>query len=329
MAFSPDQALSLLKRAWRNGRLAHAFLISGPSAEDMERVATGLVALVNDWSPVHTWDDLRARGATVLEPESRLRQIRIDPVRELEQHLYLTTTGSGRKIGIITEADRLTPQAANAFLKTLEEPPADTLIILTTRSPEQLLETIRSRCVRVPLFRPATHGLDLSPPQQHLLEILGRHFSDGGKAGPLRLLREFQKILDGIRSEIEDLHADELRAEREAYARTTDGGWLKDREEHYEDLSFSQYRHARDQLVDLLFTWLGEILRRKSGLPPADLPGCAAVIDQLSRTFPPRDLNLRLRALEDLRRNLATTVREPLALESAFLEAFRPVPARP
>ena len=82
MAFAPDQALTLVKAAHANGRLAHALLVSGPEMADLQRVAVGLVAAVNSWDGVETLDDLRKQGAMVLEPDMKSRQIGVDPVRE-------------------------------------------------------------------------------------------------------------------------------------------------------------------------------------------------------------------------------------------------------
>ena len=71
----------------------------------------------------------------------------------LEHRINLTPNESIFKIYIIEDADQMTIQASNAFLKTLEEPPADTIIILTTSRPNSLLPTILSRCQQVP-FQP-------------------------------------------------------------------------------------------------------------------------------------------------------------------------------
>src|SRR5699024_4977487 len=85
------------------------------------------------------------------EPESKSRRIVIDQVRALEHALQMRSSNGHRKVAIIADADRLQPQAANAFLKTLEEPPNDSLLILLSAMPEVLPDTILSRCVSVPL----------------------------------------------------------------------------------------------------------------------------------------------------------------------------------
>ena len=73
------------------------------------------------------------------------KQIKIDQIREVSEYAYLKPTGR-RKVIVIDEAEKMNPQAQNALLKTLEEPPPDTLFILITSDKEKLLPTIRSRC---------------------------------------------------------------------------------------------------------------------------------------------------------------------------------------
>lgn len=324
MAFPPDKAVSLIRNAWESRRLAHALLISGPDTGDLHAVAIRIACLVNGWPEADSLDALRRKGALVLEPESKLRRIKIEPVRETIRALQFSSADGGMKIVIFSEADRLTVEATNAFLKTLEEPPPDTLILLLTRSPEQLLDTIRSRCLLLPLFKPASGGMDLNAPQTELLDALAGYFT-GGKPDTTRamgLLSEFQRILSGLREEIEEAHKEALKEEVEQYQRSTDGVWLRDRREYYDDLTEGACAEQRNHLVALLFTWLGEILRRRHGLEALDLPGYAAVTEQAATTLTDNDLHRRLRAVDEMRRNLSTNVREILALEVGFLHAF-------
>src|SRR5207237_6964577 len=87
----------------------------------------------------------QAPDVFVTEPASRSRKIVVDQIRGLERALQLRTAGNRKKIGIIRDADRMQTQAANAFLKTLEEPPQNSLLLLLTALPEALPETIVSR----------------------------------------------------------------------------------------------------------------------------------------------------------------------------------------
>ncbi|MBP7950650.1 MAG: hypothetical protein KA004_13450 [Verrucomicrobiales bacterium] len=321
MAFSVDQAFGHIAQAARQGRLAHGFLISGPFGEDLKELARRVANLVNGWDAAE-FSDLAGLGAHVVEPDSKSRRIKIDPMRSLEQGLQLTSHAAC-KLGIVVDADRMTEPAANAFLKTLEEPPPGTLLLLLTRQPEQLLPTVRSRCVRVPLFRPGLQGMDLTPEQEQMVEALGRHFQ--GDLNPNRamaLLRQFQELLGEIRERIQKANEAAHREEVEEYAKSTDGSWLKGRKEYHEDLTESQYQEERNALLALLFVWMGEIMRRQAGAPALELPGCSALTSQLAAQFSAVELRRRHDAIEELRRNLATNAREALALEVGFLKAF-------
>ncbi|KJR42216.1 DNA polymerase III, delta prime subunit [Candidatus Magnetoovum chiemensis] len=90
---------------------------------------------------------------TVIEQEHV--EIVIEQIRELEEFISLTPTEGKYKIVLIDDADKMTKQAMNAFLKTLEEPPSNCVIILTASKENYLLKTIRSRCLKL-YFPPFT-----------------------------------------------------------------------------------------------------------------------------------------------------------------------------
>jgi len=79
-------------------------------------------------------------------------QIKIDQVREIERHMIYRPLLSSRKICLINDADQLTTNATNAFLKTLEDPPEHSLFVLITSRPMKLLATLRSRCLMLRFF---------------------------------------------------------------------------------------------------------------------------------------------------------------------------------
>ena len=83
----------------------------------------------------------------VISPEGG--QIRIEEIRSINDTLSLKPFEGRWKVVVVDEASTMNPYAANAFLKTLEEPPKDSLIILVSSNPERLPDTIRSRCSRV------------------------------------------------------------------------------------------------------------------------------------------------------------------------------------
>jgi DNA polymerase-3 subunit delta' len=92
---------------------------------------------------------------TWLTPEEDSEYIKIEQVRALVADLALTAHGRGYKVAILSPAHALYPNAANSLLKTLEEPPARTLLLLVTSQPARLLPTLRSRCSRLRLAGPS------------------------------------------------------------------------------------------------------------------------------------------------------------------------------
>src|SRR6266576_2639267 len=150
MAFSRKKALDYLRRAHDQSRLGHAYLISGPAGSGKRALAADVTALVNGTESKDVFS-ARAREVYVAEPESKSRRIVTEQVRQLEHALQMRAANDRRKVAIITEADRLQPQAANAFLKTLEEPPANSLLLLLSALPEVLPDTIISRCIPIQL----------------------------------------------------------------------------------------------------------------------------------------------------------------------------------
>src|SRR5204863_9757919 len=124
MTFTRNGAFEYLSRAHENGRLAHAYLISGPPGSGKRGLASDLSNLVTG-STVADVFAFQPPGVYLAEPESKSRRIVIDQVRALEHALHMRTSGGRREVAIVAEADRLEPQAANAFLKTLQEPTND------------------------------------------------------------------------------------------------------------------------------------------------------------------------------------------------------------
>ena len=132
----------------------------------MENLAARMIQLVNGGAAAGGFDlfgepivvetppldELESGWIRIIRPRMKSRRIGVDEIRDLEQTLHLAAPGGACKVGVITEVDRMNDQAANAFLKTLEEPPQNTLLLLLTANPQRLLPTILSRCVRLPLL---------------------------------------------------------------------------------------------------------------------------------------------------------------------------------
>ena len=323
MAFSRKAAIGFLRRAHEQKRLAHAYLISGPTGSGKRQVAAELANAVNGTETGDVFTS-RAREIFLAEPESKSRRILIGQIRELEHGLQMRGTEGRRKVAIIAEADRLQPQAANAFLKTLEEPPANSLLLLLSALPEALPDTIVSRCISIPL---AANGEEIElPERRELVELLrgtAREKNWGVQQG-YKIVHGMQSLLGNIREQIKAQTADALEEEEARYRNSTDSAeWLDDREEYYKALSESRYIQRRAILVEVLLEWWSDVLRACSQVDRLDFPAAKKEIMALAERFTAVDVLKRIQRLEELRDNLGRNIQEALAFEVAFLEVFR------
>ena len=174
-------ALDGLKQGYEAGRLAHAYLVVGSPRGNALAFAESFLQFLfcrEKNKPCgkrpecervkrHEHPDI-----LWLQPETKSRKIDIEQIREeLAPRISRTSYGGGYKVGVILYADRLTEPAANAFLKTLEEPPGSSLLLLVTNSVQNLLPTIVSRCQRIVL---SAVQEEEGPWQVALLDILRR-----------------------------------------------------------------------------------------------------------------------------------------------------------
>lgn len=154
----PWQQELWLRLAGRS-RHAHAYLLQGPAGIGKRALAERLSARLLCQSPA----GLEACGLCkscrllqagshpdhfLLEPEEADKAIRVDQVRELVEFVGQTAQLGGRKVVLLEPAEAMNPNAANALLKSLEEPSGESVLLLVSHQPSRLLPTIRSRCVQ-------------------------------------------------------------------------------------------------------------------------------------------------------------------------------------
>lgn len=323
MAFSKTAAFDFLRRAHEQNRFAHACLITGPAGSGKRELAARLASLLVDPSTINHQPSniLQHPDVHTAEPESKSRRIVIGQIRGLEKELQMRSTRGGKKVGIIFEADRLQIQASNAFLKTLEEPPNNSLLLLTSAQPEMLPDTILSRCMAVPLNAIAQED---SPLEKQLLKTLQDYFQANTAGLPqiYGLVRQCTQLLQETRQQIQGEHDAEFKKEETLYKKTTDSDWLDDRENYYKALTESRYIQQRFVLVDTLIQWWADVLRHQQGCSRLDQPGYAADTAKLATKFTTQQALQRIGHLEELRENFNRSVQEPLAIEVAFLKAF-------
>jgi DNA polymerase-3 subunit delta' len=317
MSFSADTAFDLLNRAHAQGRLAHAYLLAGPRGSGKRQLAVNLARLVTESD-----EGLAHPDVHTAEPESKSRRLRIEQTRALEKELQMRSLMGKRKVAIIFEADRMTAEAANGFLKTLEEPPNHSLLLLTSEAPESLPETILSRCITVPLRREQAE--ELSAAQRELLDGVAALFRERERdiAAVYRLVRIFAGLLQAARDRITEENDAELKGEETHYRQTTESDWLDEREDHYKALTESRYIRERSLLAETLIAWWADVLRQQQGAAGLDLADYVAETEALARKLPAHEALKRLAAIEEMRENLGRNIKEDLAIEAGFLRGF-------
>lgn len=308
----------MLRRAHQSGRLPHALLVTGSVEAGTHRLALALAKYLNG-AEADGLDTLRHPMCRVIRPGSKVRSITIDAVRSVEPFLTLRAEEHETKLIIVQEADRLSDDSANAFLKTLEEPPPQTLIILITELPGRLLPTILSRCIRLDMAEPGT-GLRLSEAQQRFLPAVEAAFAQlGSDVAALALRADFQALLAQQREEITARIAGEVKAEAKAIAEGTDvRDWEAQQKDTVAAAIESEYLGVRLQMMELLSMCLGQAALIASHAPDVQLVSPA--LEGVAQNFPIADLLQRLKAVEELRKDLSFNVQEALTLDARFTE---------
>jgi DNA polymerase-3 subunit delta' len=162
-----ENAVHMMRNALIKDRMAHAYLLVGPEGAGKRKTAIMLAKAMNCSSLPGKGDCCeicpscrKVNGqnhADIIQIEAEGEFIKIDQIRELQRRLSYRPLEGGRRACIIDPADQMNDAAANALLKTLEEPPAETYLFLITAKPHQLLPTILSRCQWVK-FKPLSIG---------------------------------------------------------------------------------------------------------------------------------------------------------------------------
>jgi DNA polymerase-3 subunit delta' len=322
MAFLPADILERLRHAHAGGRLPHAMLISGSAGSGRAELAMSIAGLVNETD---------ATGATShpdvhkLEPESKSRRILVEPFRQFCEPFFSTSFRPGAtKTGIILEADRLHPNAANAFLKTLEEPPANTLFILVTSNPGQLPVTIVSRCAHFPLRDAGLPALE--GPAAEIADATGEMLSSppSSRTGAaLRLARRLQRLLREARENVEDELSAAFKAEKKRLGDTAEEEWLKDEEARLKALVEARVLATRQHLASVVAERTADVLRARHGVAALQFPALEAESRRLAAQFDDAALLRVLDGAARLRLFLDRNLKEDLALEAGCLALVR------
>jgi len=306
------QQLSARREA---GRLPHALLLTGLAGLGKRHLAAALAqgllcrAPTSDGTACGTCRscELFAAGThpdcREITPFEDKKELGIDQVRELTDYQYLKPQYTDRKIITLYPADRMTMSAANALLKTLEEPTQGTLLLLITDHPEGLLPTIRSRCQRLQ-FPPVEDG----SADQWLQERL-----------PERDPKELLQISGGAPLVARALAEEDILTRRAALL--TKLAELLDARGAPVDVAQEALAEGPERVVLWLQGWVADLVRLRSGGSPQQL-GNPDLLERLQAIAERVDLERLYRyfdRLQEARRNLGSPVNDRLLLEELFI----------
>lgn len=205
-------------QARKNDRLPHALLLAGPYGIGLQEFADVMIPGLfcrtpqEDYLPCGTCKScelfLSGNHPDIyrIGPEEEGKQIKVEQIRELIEFINLKSQYEGYKIALIAPADSMNRSAANTLLKTLEEPPELSLLILLSHRPNQLPVTIRSRCQQIwfnPVYdQAATHWLEQKVQDPALTDELLK-MAGGAPVAALELMTT--GVIDKQQAIIEDL----------------------------------------------------------------------------------------------------------------------------
>jgi DNA polymerase III subunit delta' len=353
-----EQGVELLQRSLERGRLAHGYLFTGHQLDRLEGLARTLAKTLNCLHPIK-------RGKTAVDccdrclncqkiehgnhadvfwvrPESKTRVIKIgqivrredSPPRVLLDAVNLKPTESDYKFGIIVAADRMNEAASNAFLKTLEEPPPRSVLILLTTEPQRMLETILSRCLRLNFGGEGPQ--QLAPAQLEWVAAFSEMAAMEQKSllGRYRLMDVLLRKLSAVKETIQESLAASSPLEKYPDAEEQ----VRDKwEEELKAAVEAEYRRQRADFLLALQWWLRDVWLQTIGGAKSESRGAKSEVEGVSAdtllVFPQlagsRQVAQRitlqaatenLRVMEQLQRWLGTNVQEALALEVGLLK---------
>jgi DNA polymerase III subunit delta' len=307
-----NRIVSLIRRSLETGKLSHAYLFDGIDGTGMKDTALALVEAVfcNGTDGCGECPSCR-KIAGGRHPDLHLVQpdgasIKIDQIRDLQRELSFRPYEARKKACIIGDAERMNPSAANAFLKTLEEPPGEALLILLTSNAETILPTIRSRCQHLRFTALPTETIEA-----HLLAI-------GSEREPSRVaaamaggdLARAKELLSGDR-----LQARKLFLERTANLSHAEIVPLFAAAEEYA----ADKQHALD-LIDILRTFWRDILLVRTGCSVITNSDLLPLVREMADRHSLEEIIEKLEGISRLRQGLTRNANPRLSLEVLFME---------
>jgi DNA polymerase-3 subunit delta' len=331
--------VNALLSAKRAGRLSHSFIVHSDDSTLSADFAISLAQAVSCPEPFDSGDacgecqvcrQLENRTYSelfALAPVSKSRQIVIgkdsdepDTMRWFQSQFHLkSVSGGGMKIGIVYDADCMNQEAQNCFLKTLEEPPPSSLLILLTPNPFTLLPTIRSRCQNILLLR--NKSVYDAEKMKDVLPVL--HMLSFGKAD-ISVAETCASELICISGKLHDIAEEKIAGKWKKFLGDTknlESAGQKLIEKRFDAAVASEYLGMRNSFLSMIHAWFAHIHMLSQGIPLDSLanPELVSGFKIKPEDIDPKKSYRSLRLSENLLQVLQWSVNGDLALREFCL----------
>ena len=308
-----EAALENFGRAFAANRMPHALMVSGHPRGAGSDFAVALLGVVfAEKRPERLRQHVDIRW---IEPESKSRQIKVDEqIRPLIDFFGLTSYEGGWKAAVILFADRMNPNAQNALLKTLEEPPPHSLLILVTETPAALLPTIRSRSQYVDVTADDRSRDAAWVPV--VMELLRR---PPGRQG-CDMISWTDRLTHPLR-ELED------RAKEEEAELAEESESTKAAKEIVEGRVAARVKEMREEILRTIQLWQRDVMARARDAEaiPANFPDEAESISAQAEDLSFAEAAARVAAVDEVRELLEHNIRPAAAIPRMARAFSRPI----
>lgn len=314
-----------IRNGFESGRLAHAYVIVGSPRGNALHFAESVLKLLfcesaekpcNECVGCRQVETHQHVDTLWIEPQSKSRQILADDVRGLIQRMTKTSFEGGWKAGVVLCADCMNESSENALLKTLEEPPPKSILLLVTDSPQSLLPTIISRCQKVVLSEGKAGAMDAIW-QGPLMQIL-RDLPPAGGLGGAHLASRLKGLFDTVKEGIADSVVEELDHNDEAL----DESKLK---VILEARTSARLKEVQADVFRVMLDWHRDVLMLVSGIDRAELlfpDECEILAEQASRHTQGSALQA-VQVVEGMARRLDRNIPDLQIFDEAFRKLVR------
>jgi len=309
------EAYEFLKAGFAADRLAQAYIIAGDPAAEGIALAEMVLGIMFCDSGAEACGECRGCAGVRnrvhpdiawVEPQKKSRLISIDQVRELRGMIFQTSFSGGWKACVMSGADRLSAEAANAFLKTLEEPPPRSVFFLLTDSPEFLLPTVISRCQRIRVMPDC--GAQVREWQAEVVGILSMGHA-GGNIGAFARAESLSTLLKRIKDSVrEQVKETESEADRDEDSDTI------------EARVSARYREVRTRIMRFVLGWYRDVFLLVTGVEEDTVVNadCIDLIRRECEGMSYAEALSNIRAVEDMNVQFERNLTENQVLSLGF-----------